>query len=154
MELTLWWCRYFRWPKPICGIRFTTTLSVQPLFANLTSTFTKMFNFFCHFKTITIRIESLLLFTVHKFKLHIITSKNDLSLHQFNVPKYFFLNVATPGRSLIYSLFKFHFSYVLSYLLWVKYNNMLIIFLSMSFQIGVHHLIVFETNQFILSRVP
>ena len=26
--------------------------------------------------------------------------------------------------------------------------------LSMSFQIGVYHLIVFETNQFILSRVP
>ena len=37
------------------------------------------------------------------------------------------LLLPSPGRSLIYSLFNFHFSYVLSYLLRVKYNNMLII---------------------------
>ena len=44
----------------------------------------------------------------------------------------FFIYVATTGRSLIYSLFRFHFSYVLFYVLQVKYNNMLINFLSMS----------------------
>ena len=84
------------------------------------------------------------------------------------------LPLFSPGRSLIYSLFNFHFSYELFYLLRVKYNMLII--LSMSLQIGVHHLIVFvfdilivflkilhlkylqkehiETNQFILSRVP
>ena len=63
---------------------------------------------------------------------------------------FFFLNVATlfTGRSLIYLLFRFHFSYVLFYVLRVKDNNMLIIFLSMSFLIiGVNHLIVFFEDE-------
>ena len=42
----------------------------------------------------------------------------------------------------------FHIIYILRYVVMVKDNNTLINFLSMSFPIGVHHLIVFETNQF------
>ena len=46
---------------------------------------------------------------------------------------FFFFKCCYPtGRSLIYLLFRFHFSYVLIYVLRVKYNNMLIIFLSMA----------------------
>ena len=48
-------------------------------------------------------------------------------------------------------MLRFLFSYVLIYVLRVKFDNMLIIFLSMSFLfsicIGVNHLIVFETNR-------
>ena len=53
------------------------------------------------------------------------------------------------GRSFIYCSSDFHFSYVLTYVLRVNFNNTIIIFLSMSilYFLHVNHLIVFETNR-------
>ena len=51
------------------------------------------------------------------------------------------------GRSFCLLLFRFHFSYVLTYVLRVQFNNMLQFSLHVNPLIGVHHLIVFETNR-------
>ena len=46
-------------------------------------------------------------------------------------------------------LFRFHFSYVLTYVLRVKFKLTLQFSLHINSLIGVNHLIVFETNQFL-----